>query len=984
MKKRYMLATSTLTIMLASTSAIAQNATTDIGINDIVVTAQRQSQRSQDVPIAISAFSAEALERQQIDNASDLQLSLPNVTFTKTNFSGASFTIRGIGDLCVGETCDSATGIHLNDMPLLNTRLFETEFYDMERVEVLRGPQGTLFGRNATSGVVNFITGKPDLTAFQASGTAEYGNYKSYKVTGMINVPVNEMIGIRLAGYYLNRDGFTKNLYDNSRVDGRDLYSVRGTLRFAPTPDTTLDIMGSYFREKDNRARIQKQLCARDDSGILGCRPDRLGFDAPNANATFPGLLSSRQFLALNFGTAQVGPIPLVNLALTDLYGGDVLNGGVTIPTDMRTINSDFNPTYFAEELQIMGKLQQQLGDRFSLSVTGGYTRGKISSRNDYFISAGNTLVGNGGIATLAGLAQIPGALLGGSNPFATVAAAFMPNGPGGGFCVSEVNRNYSGIYGGFVNRCANGSTDYDQTSTKSRQYSIEAHIDSKLDGPFNFLIGGIYVNDRTAAGDYYVASTGVDYASGILGAAQTLASRASPTPLPEVFLGPPFYNSESTLYTLKSWGLFGEAYFKASDRLKFTAGIRYSNDKKFYRARTPLLSFLVPMGMSNANDSPFVGLADFDEGLPGNQLYFERDAKFDEFTGRFVVDYKASDTNLLYASYSRGYKSGGINDPVDPIFNVPETFKPEIVDAFEIGSKNNFLDNRIQLNLSAFYYRYNDLQLSRIVARTSVNDNTNADIYGVEAEAIIRPDPAILINLSASYLKTKIKKLSLINPRDVSGGRADTVIIKDLTNAANCAIVPTVAGAPRADALVNAFNAAIGLQGTTPVPGTNTTGAYSICNVQGRQAGGGANDLADFISDIGAPYEVLDGAPVDVSGNSLPNAPKYKFSAGFQYQADFNNGMSLVPRADLTYTGESFANSFNRQVDRIAGYAIVNAQIQLNGPQEKWFLRGFVSNIFDNNAVTGQYVTDQSTALFTNIFTLEPRRYGVAAGFKF
>jgi iron complex outermembrane recepter protein len=113
---------------------------------EIVVTAQRQSQRLQDVPIAVSAFSAETLEAQQIDNSSDLQLTLPNVTFTKTNFTSASFTIRGIGDLCVGVTCDSATAIHLNGAPLFGTRLFETEFFDLERIEVLRGPQGTLFG----------------------------------------------------------------------------------------------------------------------------------------------------------------------------------------------------------------------------------------------------------------------------------------------------------------------------------------------------------------------------------------------------------------------------------------------------------------------------------------------------------------------------------------------------------------------------------------------------------------------------------------------------------------------------------------------------------------------------------------------------------------------------------------------------------------------------------------------------------------------
>jgi outer membrane receptor protein involved in Fe transport len=106
----------------------AQSADSGPGVQEIIVTAQRQSQRLQAVPIAISAFTKENLDKQQIRNPLDLQLSLPNVTFTKTNFTTSSFTIRGIGDLCTGVTCDSATAIHINDAPLFATRLFEGEF----------------------------------------------------------------------------------------------------------------------------------------------------------------------------------------------------------------------------------------------------------------------------------------------------------------------------------------------------------------------------------------------------------------------------------------------------------------------------------------------------------------------------------------------------------------------------------------------------------------------------------------------------------------------------------------------------------------------------------------------------------------------------------------------------------------------------------------------------------------------------------------
>ena len=163
-----------------SVPALAQDQS-DGAVDDnvIIVTAQRQAQSLQEVPIAVSAFDSEALEAQQIENASDLQLTLPNVQFSKSNFTASSFTIRGIGDLCVGTSCDSATAIHLNDAPLFGTRFFETEYFDLERIEVLRGPQGTLYGRNATSGVVNVVTAKPQLGEFGASADAKTMTFRS-------------------------------------------------------------------------------------------------------------------------------------------------------------------------------------------------------------------------------------------------------------------------------------------------------------------------------------------------------------------------------------------------------------------------------------------------------------------------------------------------------------------------------------------------------------------------------------------------------------------------------------------------------------------------------------------------------------------------------------------------------------------------------------------------------------------------------------
>jgi len=995
MRKVHLLGATALALLTASPGfsqttdappATAEADTDAGGLGDIVVTAQRQAERLQDVPIAVSAFSTEAIERQQIRNPLDLQLSLPNIQFTKGNFTtSSSLTIRGIGDLCVGVTCDAATAIHLNDEPLFSSPFFQTEFYDVERIEVLRGPQGTLFGRNATAGVVNIATARPDLNAFRASGEFEYGNYESIRVRGMVNVPVAEFIGVRLAGIYLKRDGFTRNVFDNSRVDDRDLYSVRGTIRIEPSADTTLDLIASYFREDDARLRIQNQLCQRDPTGVLGCLPGSLDFSASNTNATFaPGTLPSREFFGIN-GIPQA-------FGLGSLYGPDTTANFVK-PQNIRSINTDFRPEFFSDELILQAKLRQGLG-RFNLSLSGTYQDTNTDSRQDYLFSVADRSVAQPGLNTLAAAAAglIPGLP---AAYFQPIAAALIPSGPTGQLCTSETELTGSGAFGG-AKLCSATPQDFDRSVNRNRAYSVEGIISSDLDGPFNFLVGGIYSNSHLRENSYYVNSFYIDYLSGVLGTFTALGNRnpvtGAPAPLPPSFLASPYFRNNTDDYRLKSYGIFGEAYLELGN-LKLTGGIRYNNDRKRVRARSTLASFLAPFGTTDIFSSPFVGSFDADPGTAGNQLIQERRAKFSEFTGRFVADFKLAEDNLLYASYSRGYKSGGINPPLQPIFAVPDTFKPEFINAFEIGSKNSFANGRFIFNLTGFYYQYKDLQLSRIVARTAVNDNVDANVYGLEAEAILRPTRRLTVNLGASYLRTNVSRdLLLSNPRDPSGGRSDAVIIKDITNGANCAVTSNVGSGAAAQGFVGLVNnginasrgltAANGLRPPTAFPANSglggATGAFSICSALQAAATPAAT------APIGGITVHPSGVPVNLRGNRLPQAPGAKFSAGIQYSGDLGGGFTIVPRVDLTYTGPFDASIFNLPVDRVEGYEVINAQVQVNSPDERFYARAFIQNITKNNAITGQYVTDASSGLFTNVFTLEPRRYGIAAGFRF
>ncbi len=999
MTKLDLLGATALTLLIANpafaqtTAPQAAEEESDTGIADIVVTAQRQSESLQSVPIAVSAFSAEALEKQQIENASDLQLTLPNVTFSKGNFTGSSFTIRGIGDLCVGNSCDSATAIHVNGTPLLGTRLFETEYFDLERIEVLRGPQGTLFGRNATAGVVNFITAKPDLTGFKASGDAEYGNFNAYKFKGMVNAALGDTIGVRLAGFYQKRDGYTTNLFDNSNVDGRDMYAVRGSIRWQPSDTTTIDLMGYYFREKDDRARIQKQVCQRDPTGILGCLPNRREFGATNNNSTFVGALTSREFFAFNGLPASLG--------LGSLYGPDS-NSTFVNPASVRQVRTDFNPEYFTDEQQYQARIDQELG-AMKLQVTGLYQKTRVDSRQDYNLNVADRSGYAVALGTLTALAGGAGGA-GLAAYLSPISTALIPGGPAGPLCVSETEPSGTGAFGG-KKRCSTVTSEFDRSNAKNRSWSAEAILSSDLDGPLNFLVGGIYVDSKTTDGDYYVNAFGIDYFTGVFGSFTALGAG-----LPPAYLGTPYFRNNAIKQTLKSYGIFGEAYYEVTDKLKITGGIRYNNDKKSGSARSTLASFLVPYSSTSAFSSPFVGSFDADPGRAGNQLTQDRKVNFSEITGRLVMDYQISDDNLVYASYSRGYKSGGINPPLQPIFAVNESFNPEFVNAFEIGSKNTFANGKFRFNATAFYYQYKALQLSRIVARTSVNDNVDADIYGFEAEGIIAPSRNVLVNLGFSYLHTKVAADKFLsNPRDPSGGRSDAVIIKDISNGANCAVVSNSGNVAGVNGFVSTINTVVlngiaagrnggtnpaPLQGTTAFPadaGVTARGAFSICSVLDTAARSGVAAISPafaalqpVLNSFGSVSVLNEGVAVNIRGNKLPQAPNFKFSTGFQYTAYLDNGMTVVPRVDLTYTGDSFGNIFNGNVNRVKGYSQINAQMQLNGQDDKWYVRGFVQNLTNNNATTGLYVTDQSSGLFTNIFTLEPRRYGIAAGFKF
>ena len=333
-------------------------------LEEVIVTAEKRASTVQDTPIAVSAFSQMELDQALINKPLDLQFNVPNMLMSKGNFTTAQISLRGIGNLAVGSAADGGTGSHFNGVYLNNGRIFEIEYYDAERVEVLRGPQGTLYGRNTTAGVVNFITRKPE-DEFGGDIDVELGDYDHRKVKGALNIPLTDNIAQRFAVFYNERDGFVDNETTGNDIDNRDMYSLRSATRWrSDNVDATFTV--NYFEEDSSRMRGSNQQCKRDPDGILGCLPTALADETSHAGAT------ATAFLINSFVEPVVGePFP----------EDDFINSPKS--SNPRQQWLDFDPIYEVDDTMISFEVNWDLGN-YTLTSLSGYHDSDFNARNDY------------------------------------------------------------------------------------------------------------------------------------------------------------------------------------------------------------------------------------------------------------------------------------------------------------------------------------------------------------------------------------------------------------------------------------------------------------------------------------------------------------------------------------------------------------------------------------------------------------------------
>ena len=949
-----------LAVAVAACSLSLSGLTQAQKLEEVVVTAAKVEASIQDTPIAVTAFSQEALDSQLINDSSAMQFSVPNLTQTKGNFTEGDIRIRGIGSGAVGTFGDSGVGIHVNGIYQVATRIFETQFLDMERVEVLRGPQGTLYGRNTTGGVINLITAKADPTEFSASLDATVGNYGANQGRFHINTPLSDTLAFRAAGMMLNRDGFTENVFTGNDVDDRSLWSGRLSFTWDAGENTQVNFMYSLFEEDDSRMRSQKQACNTDPSGTLGCLPGSPTYGVANGGGIGDALMASisgisdgsQLFLGLA-GQLGLNPGNAALLANTAMFGdGSAVFSAPFLsdnnPDDRRKVNMDYEPTYFAEEEMFQLQLTHDEGD-LTYSWSTGYTENVVRATEDYEKGVANgswqpgldALVdlGNATPLSMAQYAQYQQIAAGSGGALPAIPDSLLPfmvdfMGPGSAFWAG--NSALLGDLGSGIPVLMPDGTlvrtskqfGADQSMGMDEGWSHEFRVQSNFDGDLNFLLGAMNL-DYQSGGHYVVRNAGI----GLPGQILPIDPRVFPAPSnltdPSNEVSPHMwgYENDTRLYELDAQALFGELYYDVNQDLRLTFGARYSEEEKKSKQRTIYVTF-----------------ADLPPLDPENNAYGFPKYDQEEFTWKLNATYNMSNDTMVYGTVSSSFKSGGVNpisvddDLADPAAGGDPAnlgFKPEFVDAFEIGMKTTFMDGAAQFNGAFFFYDYKDMQQSKIVSVTSLNQNSDAEITGFEGELRMALTDSLEFTANVGWVDAEI-------------GEYDTV---DTANP----------------------NARGNTEGVTSVNGVNFIVPYT-------DASGNLVPVDYSRCDQPAPFPCA-GYRQSLAGNQIALTPEFNYNLGLIYRSEMG-GMPLFMQTNYYWQDKMYTTNFNTPGTEIEDWSMWNASARVMG--NGWYAEAWVRNILDDDNITGGYLTSSVSSLFTNQFILEPRTYGLTVGMRF
>lgn len=895
-----LLASSTLLAMFTATSVHAQAIT----IEELVVTAEKREQSLQDVPVAISAFTSRQRDLVGISTVQDLTNFTPGFVYQSSNDRSS---MRGIGRLTNVHAVDGAVSIYIDGLFTTSTVLAGGPPLDVERVEILRGPQGTLYGRNAIGGTVNVISVRPtdDLYA-EVRAIAE--NYDFTNLQMAVSGPITDGLRFRVSGYKLDqRKGYFKNVNAGLPSEGskRDEYQVQAQLEadLGENAELWLSYKTLVWH---NRGGPGARAGYRGD-------PYDTGLTDPNYsivyNSTFgysngivPGSL--QQF---NGSTATSNPALVDNRTFN-----------TNIPQRVRLRDVDSLTTNFVYHLPSV-----------DVKYVGGYQTYKYDLYGDTDATSVQSYQ----------IPLAPGSICG------TVGALFAAGASSVNCQPLTVNAN-------------NGYHYFEYPEW----YSHEINISSTHDGPLQWIVGAFYFNEKyTGTGstaDFFLVGPST---------LQTPILGAAPNP-------DGFWSTGNYALTTRSKAVFGQIDWQATETVKFTAGLRYTKDKKFgtefrrivcnsdacYPGLYPALGLAgfgpgtaanwgsllgnlaaLPavgqaLGLGNAL-APLGGLGNgaFDltdtlapkstngliEGVTtpsvctgtgaarvcrqyviGGDGVASRDLSdtSDAVTGTAGVQWEPDPDTMAYARYSRGYKAFGFS--AGGFLAVPKADE-EIVNAYEVGLKKNF--SQVQLNLALFYLDYRDLQapVAVRVGATNVTQFVNIDksvSKGAELSVIWQPIQPLRLSLDYGYNPTKIKEsITLVDVND----------------------------------------------------------------------------------------NVTPGA-VSVVGNALPQAPKHKLAINGTYTVEMEPG-NLTLGATYLYRSESYANVFERDYNRAPSWDQVDLRAIWTPTDGKYTVIAYVKNAFDTDGYAAAVAGSQRNAAVyatgaRNYELTPPRLYGIELQYRF
>jgi iron complex outermembrane receptor protein len=860
--------------------------TSRTGMDSVTVTGTKRDEQSQSVPIAISAISEQALEntfRTDIWAVSDLA---PNVTLTQmAGFRAVAGGIRGTGANSILVTQDTSVPVIVDEFGLNSVQSQFVELFDVDSIEIYRGPQGTLFGKNSTGGAIVINTKKPVMNEFSADVEFQLGQFDSNngilaKGRLAVNIPVVEdKLAIRISmikdydqGYYKGTKAATTGFFD----DGNG-----GLIDMGP---------GGF----PNNVPVYAESCPDGDCGEM-----------------WPSWLDT---------TAQ-------RPTNKRLGGTNVLAGNFKVL---------FTPTDNYEAL-------------FKFSILRDNSESTPAVNDSPRVGEVDPFTGPSGmLVPLLGFGGIPAT---GGDPLNTAISNQCAGGNTELLCVPEGHRVHAEEYHlhqtlttdsvtfklltGYRSHKENLPSTYtgeafnslfDATRVLEReQIQLEARAITNLDGPFNFVAGAVYSEDNVD-----MRSWGTLGFLGLLGL-QGIGDDG------RFILPTGNFNDPGTGVAEQdrsSWAIYMDGTFDINDKLRLTAGVRYTKDKKdFVRLNNPggacteftpiedivsttgdpadaTLANCLPGGPGGAIDSRSnavsrtgLNIADIDPRQRMLQpesyaLQFYGNDSWDKVTWRAVLDYQMTDDALVYLSYSTGFISGGFTETCSSQFSC-QPFQPESNWNLELGLKGQFADNTLQANLAVFYTRFSDLVRSQVIPFTDDVGNTSqetvnfnagkSEVYGIEAELV--------------WLATENLRIDL-------------------------------------------------------------TGAYT------------KHDYVEFLVDTDG-----DGVKEDLSNFTVPYSPEWQFSIGVTYDMLLGNGGSITFNTTGHYQSEVELSVFNSLYTQMEERFLWDANATWRDADERYRVTLYIKNILDERYRTAS----NSVSILWNMTNYgRPREYGIDVGFYF